>query len=259
MARNKHFFRLSFLIIIIMLFVTIVMLLTVRYMGIQTFRTIFLIVAGLFMLLAILFILGFLGIRQILSFQKGENTHGNFFFGKLAFKVFIPVLLAISSFTNYYKNEIRRVYIQANNAYILSRNLRFSAEKILIILPHCLQNSHCGFRLVNGLEGCRQCSACNIGDIKELLKQYGIRVQIATGGTAARKIIHDMKPEFVIAVACERDLSSGLMDVSELPIYGILNQRPKGPCKDTLVDVNNLREAIRRFVNTNEENMRGKR
>jgi len=103
-------------------------------------------------------------------------------------------------------------------------------------------------RMRNGLEDCRQCGACNIGPIRTLIAQYGIRAELATGGTSARKIILETKPELVIAVACERDLSSGIMDVKGLPVYGILNQRPNGPCRDTLVDIRELESMLQVFL-----------
>jgi len=38
------------------------------------------------------------------------------------------------------------------------------------------------------------------------------------------------------------------MDVKGLPVYGILNKRPNGPCKDTFVDVIELEKAIEHFA-----------
>jgi len=49
-------------------------------------------------------------------------------------------------------------------------------------------------------------------------------------------------------VACERDLSSGIQDSYPLPIFGILNQRPHGPCYDTQVDLEKVEEALKTFL-----------
>ena len=47
-----------------------------------------------------------------------------------------------------------------------------------------------------------------------------------------------MKPLAVIGIACERDLVSGIEEItSKIPVIGIENKRPEGPCKNTLVDV----------------------
>ena len=56
------------------------------------------------------------------------------------------------------------------------------------------------------------------------------------------------KPRCIIAVACERDLTSGIQDSYPLPVFGILNERPNGPCLDTLVPLDRLEEAIRLFL-----------
>jgi uncharacterized protein len=51
----------------------------------------------------------------------------------------------------------------------------------------------------------------------------------------------------IIAVACERDLASGIQDTHPLPVYGILNSRPFGPCLDTDVALDKVEWAIREF------------
>ena len=56
------------------------------------------------------------------------------------------------------------------------------------------------------------------------------------------------KPRCIIAVAGERDLTSGIQDSYPLPVFGILNQRPHGPCVDTLVPMNALEDAVRIFL-----------
>ena len=49
--------------------------------------------------------------------------------------------------------------------------------------------------------------------------------------------MHKKKPEIIIGVACERDLTSGIQDSYPIPVFGILNKRPFGPCYDTDVDL----------------------
>ena len=70
---------------------------------------------------------------------------------------------------------------------------------------------------------------CSLGRLRNWQKKHGVMVTLATGGTSARKAVRDLKPGLVVAVACERDLSSGIMDVRGLPVYGIINERPNGP------------------------------
>ncbi len=244
--RNKYFIKLSFIVIAGILAFTSILSVAAVFFSDRVFRAVFFLVSFFLFIIFVLILAGFLKVKSILGVSGRTGSAGNKNQKNLnipttiAFKVFIPFLLGISNFFHYKKDEIRHIYIKANNEYVLSQERKVSPEKILVILPHCLQNSKCRYRLVEGLSECHQCSSCNIGDIKERVSRYGINTQIATGGTSARKLIHDIQPEFVIAVACERDLSSGLMDVTNLPVYGILNKRPNGPCKDTFVDVNEL-------------------
>ena len=67
---------------------------------------------------------------------------------------------------------------------------------------------------------------------------------MATGGTLARKVIVEKRPKLVIAVACERDLTSGIKDCYPLPVIGILNDRPHGPCFNTLVEMAKIEQAL---------------
>ena len=45
----------------------------------------------------------------------------------------------------------------------------------------------------------------------------------------ARQMVKEIRPKAIIAVACERDLTSGIQDVFPLPVIGVLNERPFGP------------------------------
>jgi hypothetical protein len=45
-------------------------------------------------------------------------------------------------------------------------------------------------------------------------------------------------------VACERDLTSGIKDCYPLPVIGVLNDRPFGPCFNTRVDVEKIDAAL---------------
>ena len=71
---------------------------------------------------------------------------------------------------------------------------------------------------------------------------------MATGGTLARRIVVERRPRLIIAVACERDLSSGIQDSYPLPVFGIINHRPHGPCYDTQVDLEKVEQALTTFL-----------
>ena len=81
-----------------------------------------------------------------------------------------------------------------------------------------------------------------------LSEAYGVHIAIATGGTIARRIVVQKRPKLIVAVACERDLTSGIQDTYPIPVYGVLNDRPNGPCLDTQVALPHLEAALRFFL-----------
>lgn len=141
--------------------------------------------------------------------------------------------------------KLQQALIVLNNRLIDACHFKVPFERILVLTPHCVQLSKCGFKVTGEENHCTQCGACNVGTLKAIQKAYGVQVAIATGGTLARKVIVDKKPKLIIAVACERDLVSGLRDAGALPVFAIQNHRPYGPCVDTTFDVVKLECVIK--------------
>lgn len=167
---------------------------------------------------------------------------------KINFKIvnlLFPIVTYIASMLKISKDEMRRVYIKLNNEYIYSGKYNFNAEDIIILIPHCVQNNSCKLKITNDIDNCNRCGLCSVKDLVELKDKQNVKVFVATGGTLARKIIVDNKPKAVIAVACERDLTSGVQDVSKIPVLGVFNKRPNGPCFNTGVDIEDVENAIK--------------
>jgi len=78
-----------------------------------------------------------------------------------------------------------------------------------------------------------------------LCENRNIPYRIAEGGEKARDWIRRIEPHSVIAAACERDLVGGILDISgRIPVIGIPNARPQGPCKNTVLDLDELERAL---------------
>ena len=77
-----------------------------------------------------------------------------------------------------------------------------------------------------------------------LADEMGFHFFVVTGGTLARQTVKKIRPQAVLAIACERDLTSGIQDVYPLPAVGVLNLRPNGPCYNTHVDIAAVRREI---------------
>jgi hypothetical protein len=78
--------------------------------------------------------------------------------------------------------------------------------------------------------------------------RYEVPIRVVGGGSAARRAVIDCRPSFILAVACERDMISGIKDTLPLPVVGILNERPNGPCKNTTVDVARVEQTLALLV-----------
>lgn len=160
-------------------------------------------------------------------------------------KVFYPFLMLLSAFFKSRKEKFQHAIISLNNRLVRGEGLR--TKKILLLLPHCLQTTECDIRLTHNIYNCARCGRCEIRDLIEIAEENGLDLFVATGGTLARKIVAESRPEAIVAVACERDLSSGIVDSYPLPALGIPNERPFGPCLNTRVDLEKVKEAIRFF------------
>ncbi len=163
-------------------------------------------------------------------------------------KLLLPLMSLIGRAVGLSKEDVHTSFIKVNNELVLRELGKFPAQKILLLMPHCLQNSRCDRRLTYDIDNCARCGLCPVAGLLELRDRYGVHLAIATGGTIARRIVVQKRPALIIAVACYRDLSSGIQDTYPLPVFGVLNERPNGPCLDTLVPMPALEAAIKRFL-----------
>lgn len=166
----------------------------------------------------------------------------------VAIKFFLPLMELLARLFGISPLEVRRSFIKVNNELVSGLAGTQPPEKVLILLPHCIQWSGCAIRINNRVENCGQCGRCAVAGLIKLGEHYKAGLAIATGGTIARRIAVERKPGIIIAVACERDLSSGIQDSYPLPVFGVLNERPHGPCRDTVVSLQMVEEALRCFI-----------
>jgi len=163
-------------------------------------------------------------------------------------KLLLPLMSGVGKLCGVSKDEVRRSFIAINNQLVLAQHPRATADKLLLLMPHCLQFHECQFRITGSVVHCKKCGKCPIKGLVELSEKYGVGLAVATGGTLARRIVVERRPKLIIAVACERDLSSGIQDSYPLPVFGIINHRPHGPCFDTQVNLERVEEALLTFL-----------
>jgi hypothetical protein len=128
------------------------------------------------------------------------------------------------------KDKMGNSFITAYNEISRATKPKGRKEKLLILLPRCLTKEQ-------------------LKEITGLKDVYPINIHVVSGGELARKKVKELRPTAVIGVACERDLISGIRDVGKkISLIGIPNQRPEGPCKNTIIDMKELIEAIEFYV-----------
>ena len=159
-------------------------------------------------------------------------------------RLIFPLILALGSLVGFSEEEVKRSYIEVNNQMIINRNVKYKPQDVLLLAPHCLQNSLCGRKITLNSDNCLGCGKCQVKDLLRIRDKYGINLTIVSGGTSAKRSIKKIMPRVVIAVACERDLVSGIQETGKLPVYGVLNSRPNGPCHDTFLSIKHIEKAL---------------
>jgi uncharacterized protein len=180
----------------------------------------------------------------ILTTALGKDILFTRFLRLVVIKFLLPAIELLGRAFGIPKDTIRQSFVAMNNSLVISQRLGIKPDRILILLPHCLQLFDCDIKVTGGIEKCIRCGRCDIKGLAELAEKYRIDISVATGGTLARKVIVEKRPKLVVAVACERDLTSGIKDCYPLPVLGVLNDRPFGPCFNTSVDVGKIEQAL---------------
>ncbi len=162
-------------------------------------------------------------------------------------QIYYPMAKALNFITFQKTHTLQESFLNFNNEIVMSNYMRLENPKMLVLLPHCLQGSECKIRITNDINDCADCGSCDICTVKNALSSQPVKVAVASGGSLARKLIADNRPDLIIAVACHRDLTEGVRDAWQFPVYSILNERPKGPCFETTVSLKAIEFAINRF------------
>ncbi|MBO4300932.1 MAG: DUF116 domain-containing protein [Desulfovibrio sp.] len=164
-------------------------------------------------------------------------------------RIFLPFMEFLARILHIDRDMLRRSFIKVNNELVLAQSRHVEPRRLLVLLPHCVQRSSCPYRLVYNIDNCHRCGQCPVGYLLKMRDDYGFCLAIATGGTVARRIVVQTHPHCIIAVACERDLTSGIQDSYPVPVFGVLNKRPCGPCIDTIVSLSALENIVCLFLN----------
>jgi hypothetical protein len=163
-------------------------------------------------------------------------------------KILFPLLIIMGKLFGISREKISHSFVAINNQLVLTQRLQVGPSRLLLLMPHCLQNHNCKVKITGNVENCEGCGQCPIKELLALAHKHGVELAVATGGTIARRIVVQKRPQLIIAVACERDLTSGIQDTYPLPVYGIFNHRPHGPCFNTGLPLEEVELAMLHFI-----------
>lgn len=128
------------------------------------------------------------------------------------------------------RDWVENAAVKVYDALAIERGRKVGKGELLLLIPRCL--SRATLDTVLGLAG-----------------KYGVPVFVATRGQLARRVIRERRPRAVVAVACERDMVTGLHDVAgKVPVLGLTMTLPAGPCKDAALDYGMLEKYLQAFV-----------
>ena len=201
-----------------------------------------------FVLAILVFLMLSGGLLLVFTILRGKDIFLSQKLRGILAKILFPLMILMGRLVGVSKERVQQSFIELNNHLVRSNNHRTRPNRLLILLPHCIQDFDCQIRITGNIKNCKGCGKCKIKDLVELADQYQLKIAVATGGTLARRIIVENKPEAIVAVACELDLTSGIQDSYPIPVIGILNDRPNGPCINTEVDIQKVRNAILDFL-----------
>jgi hypothetical protein len=128
------------------------------------------------------------------------------------------------------RDWVENAAVKVYNALAVARGRKVGQGELLLLIPRCL-------------------SKATLDGVLGIAGKYGVPVFVATRGQLARRVIRERKPRAVVAVACERDMVSGLHDVAgKIPVLGLTMTLPAGPCKDASLDLRQLEQWVRAYV-----------
>jgi len=198
------------------------------------------------------------GLLLVFTVLRGQDIFLSHRLRGVVAKVLFPFMILMGKVVGVSKVRIQQSFIELNNHLVRSNKHFIRPDRLLILLPHCIQDFDCQVKITGNIKNCKGCGKCEIKDLIELSEQYHLKIAVATGGTLARRIIVENRPQAIVAVACELDLTSGIQDSYPIPVIGILNDRPNGPCINTKVEIEKVRSAILDFLEDGRPPMSGK-
>ena len=141
-----------------------------------------------------------------------------------------------------------RLFVRCNNRITRLRRIKVLPGNLLLLVPRCLQKNGCPQMLGETIDDCKACGQCNVTDLLSIRDEFGIHCSLAAGGREALAFVRNPQIKAVVAVACEKELTQGILAVFPKPVLGVLNIQTNGPCRNTRLNPAAVRAAIRSML-----------
>src|SRR3972149_6010565 len=106
---------------------------------------------------------------------------------------------------------IDKKVVSINNLMMKFRKKKCTPKNLLILFPHCIQNSQCKQNVKNDLNECKRCGKCKIKDLLEFSEKYGVHIILATGGRGGPPKGMSEEKHSGGGIACEKETRTGVL------------------------------------------------
>ncbi len=188
------------------------------------------------------------GVRSVAAARPQDPTILSRVLRNVTIRFLVPVAILIGRALGVSRDRLMSSFVQINNKLTMSNRFSLTPQEVLVLLPQCLQAADCNRRLTNNINNCERCGKCDIARLLDIFDKHRVDAWVVPGGTLARELVRAKKPKIVLAIACERELSSGIADTHPTPVVSIINERPNGPCVETRASCESVDEILTQLL-----------
>lgn len=136
--------------------------------------------------------------------------------------------------------------IDAANA-VMANAFATAGPERMIVMPQCMRASGCKAKL-HPMDGyiCVRCGRCRLGELSKVAEENGFRFFIVPGDRYAKRLLKRFAADAAIGVACPCELSAALLAGLKMGVAAMGVPLGRDGCFETDVDIDQVKDAIRR-------------
>jgi hypothetical protein len=138
------------------------------------------------------------GLVLVLTILRGKDTLFSHKLRGVARGMF-PFMILMGKVLGISRERVQQSFIEVNNQLVRSNSHRTRPNRLLILLPHCIQDFDCEIKITGNIKNCKGCGKCEIKDWLNFQTSTG-KNRRGTGGTLARRSLWKTDPAIVCAL-----------------------------------------------------------